>query len=103
MTEDLQRIQIDIERARAWARQHFNAYVDEETTPSHLLAKPTCDVTFPEPDTMRVCPVVYGELMLVALAEYRLCWKLTGLCWKGGLCLRPDLVRELRVREVVYD
>lgn len=97
MTENLERIQADIKTARAWAKKHFNAYVDEVTTPSHLLAKPTCDVTFPEPDTMQVCPVTYGELMLVALAEYRLCWKSGGLYWKGGLCMRPDLVNELRV------
>ena len=98
MTDDLQQIQVDIARARTWAKRHFNAYVDEETTPSNpFFAKPTFDVSFPEPDIMQVWPITFEQPMIVATAEYRLCWKPDGLYWKGGLCLRPDITNELKV------
>jgi len=98
MTEDLKRIQADIKAARAWAKKYFNAYVNEEVTPSNpFAAKLTFEVTFTAPDIVQVCPVTFGKPMIVGLAEYRLCWKSTGLYWKGGPCLRPDLVSELRV------
>lgn len=95
---DLKGIQRDIQRARDWGKEHFNAYVDEEVTPSHLLAPRTCVVEFPEPDTMTVCPITYGEPMHVVSAEYRLCWTGGKLYWEGGFLLRPDVVARLEVK-----
>lgn len=91
---DISRIKADIERARKWARQHFNAYVDEDTTPSHLFAKPTMKVTFPDVDRMCVCPVAMGEPFQGGEADFRLCWKGKALFWKGNFLLRKELLGE---------
>ena len=97
MSKDIEEIQEDISRARDWAREHFNAYVDEETTPSHLLAQKVFVVEFPEPDIMSVYPIMYGKPMFAVRAEYRLLWIGERLFWKGGLLLRPDIVARLEV------
>lgn len=98
MNRSLEEIQRDISRARDWGKKHFNAYVDEETTPSHLLAQQTCMVEFPEPDRMTVSPMTYGRPSNVAIAEYILCWIDGRLFWEGGFLLRPDIVVKLEVR-----
>jgi hypothetical protein len=99
---NLAAIKADIAHARQWARTHFNAYVDEETTPSHIFAKPTAKVEFPEPDTMLVTPVVYGEPMIPMMtAEYRLCWKGEhSLVWKGNLIIRKEMFGEGNIIEL---
>lgn len=90
-------IQEDISRARDWAERYFNAYVDEETTPSHILAPITCAVGFPEPDRMTVCPVVYRRAVPGACVTYRLRWVDGGLFWEGSLLPLPDIVSRLEV------
>lgn len=101
MTSNLAAIQADIAHARQWARKHFNAYVNEEKTPSHLLAPPTMLVAFPEPDTMRVYPVSYGQLLEPGAAEFKLCWKGThGLAWVGNFLIRKELYGEEKAIEL---
>ena len=100
MTDDLDAIKADIAKARQWALDHFNAYVDEETTPSHLLAAPTALVEFPEPDTMTVCQVSYGEAVEAVTAEFKLCWKGRRLVWKGNFLLRKALFEEGNIIEL---
>ena len=95
--DDVEQATADVHRAHRWAKNHFNAYVDEEHTPSHLLARPTFAVTFPDVDILQVAPVNYGQANAIALAEYRLCWKDGKLYWKGGFVLRPDIVSYLQV------
>ena len=93
-------LEADIARAREFMQRKFNAYVDEETTPSHPFAKTTCEITFPEVDKVLVCKVLYGKpfLMLTA-AEYRLAWKGDKMFWVGGFLLRPDIVARIEVRD----
>lgn len=102
MTDELLVVRADIAFARKWARKHFNAYIDEETTPSHLLAQPTMNVEFPEPDTMHVRPMSYGKALGgLTEAKFRLCWKgKNGLVWKGNFLIRKELYGEGDVIEL---
>lgn len=95
----LEDIKADIGKAREFIRKRFNAYVDEETTPSHLLAKPTFLIEFPDVDKAWVWPVTYGMPMIGASAEYRLCWKNGKMYWRGGFALRRDVVAMIEVRD----
>jgi len=98
--DDLERVKEDIQRARTWAARHFNAYVDEKRTPSHLLAPLTFRVTYPDVDRLEVVAMSYGEEALITTAEYRLVWKEGKVYWRGGALLRPDVVSYLEVKEV---
>ena len=101
MSDDLIAIKADIAAARQWAHKHFNVYIDEETTPSHLLASPTMLVEFPEPDIMYVCAMVYGKPVHMAAAKYKLCWKGEHeLVWNGNFVLRKELFGEKDIIEL---
>ncbi len=45
-TRSMREIKRDIMKARKWARKHFNTAQKED----HLLASPTFDIEYPEPD-----------------------------------------------------
>jgi len=84
--EDLKEIAAKIEKAREWARQHFNAkqagdprFVDHDL--NFILAM---FVEFPTPDTMRVTPSILGKPHGLWF-EYKLHFKKDGsLEWHGN-------------------
>lgn len=77
MTDDLEKVKADIIRAREWAWEHFNADQEED----HILAKPTFDMEYPEPDEIEVWPRSYGRRLFPSL-RYKLAWKPGGqLVW----------------------
>lgn len=97
-TKPITDLEQDIIKARKYIERHFAAYVDEDTTPSHLFAKKTWLVTYPDVDRVIVRPMLFGEPFEEYLsAEYRLVWIGDGLFWKGGPFLRPDIVAMLEV------
>lgn len=74
MKRDLETIQADIEEARAWAREYFNA-----DGPDGFLDPPTSSIEFPEPDEMVMTPKLAGRELGISF-RYRLAWQ-----WKGWL------------------
>lgn len=87
---DLKQIKRSVERARAWAKRHFNS--EEALTQTGLLeqvagelrmVKPAAFVRFPDVDTMTVQPAVMGRPLGVVMC-YRLCFESDGrLSWRG--------------------
>ena len=88
----------DIERARAWLEHHFNAYRNEDETPSNMLAKQTWKVTYPDVDKALVVPVLFGKPSEEYIgAKYRIAWVGGKLYWRGGPVIRPDVIVDLEV------
>lgn len=87
---DLKQIKRDVERARAWAKRHFNSEqaltqtgLIEEVDGELQLVKPSAFVSFPDVDTMTAQPAIMGKLMGIAF-HYRLCFESDGrLSWRG--------------------
>ena len=95
-----EQISAKVAAAKEFARRHFRAYVDEETTPSGMLDPITCLVEFPDADMIRVRRVLFGEpFNIFVAAEYRLAWKGGRMFWKGGFLMRPDIVVMIEVKE----
>lgn len=95
---DLKKIKRDIKRARNYARIHFNEYVNEKETPSHLLAHFTCKLEFPSPDTMVVGVICYQQLVPSSLVTYRLWWDDDDKPhWKGRFLYGPVKVGDLAI------
>jgi hypothetical protein len=86
MTEwtDLSILQRDIERAREWARVHFN-----DGGPSTLFDLPAFDVVFTDVDKMRVYPLFYGKRLDLSV-EYRLKWVNGQVGWEGSLLITGE-------------
>ena len=95
----IEELEEEIGRAREFAKARFNSYRDEETTPSGLFDPITCQVTFPEPDRMCVCKVLFGKPSIAMGAEYRLSWNKEGkMVWMGHFLLRPDIKFDVEVK-----
>jgi len=97
MEDDLKQKVEDIKRARKWAREYFNAYVDEDKTPSTLIDPLTHVVEFPDVDRLTVTNVHYGIKSEIIVAEYRLAWLRDGVAWVGGPVIRPDIQARLYI------
>jgi hypothetical protein len=76
--KDIEEIKQDIEKARRWARKHFNVGQKED----HLLARPTFDIEYPGPNKIQVWPRFYGKRMMVSFT-YTLIWVGEMLIWRA--------------------
>ena len=63
-------LQADVDRAREWARKHFNADAESNT----LLDPPSHIVEFPDIDRMIICAQLYHRPLTSFWLHYRLCW-----------------------------
>ena len=97
--EALEKAKADVLKARAWLEKYFSVYRNEEETPSHLLAKRTFHIEYPDVDRAVVCPVFYEQWNPLTGAEYRLMKCYGKLFWKGGPVLRPDIIAYLEVKD----
>jgi hypothetical protein len=86
----------DIKAARDFLAKRFNAYKDEEHTPSGLLDPQTWRIEFPEPDKARVVKIFMGKEMEVTELELKLAWKSANienihyLYWIGDILIRKE-------------
>lgn len=87
---DIEQVKKDIIHARKWARKYFNVEQKED----HVLALPTFDIEYPEPDKIQVWPRSYGKRLEPSFT-YTLTWIGKSLVWRTRnpfLDTRIDLV-----------